>query len=110
MREGYNLTPETDQLQDADTYIRKLRTILPVLQKKYPISYLGIFGSYIRDEQTPDSDLDLLVEFDKPIGLLDYARLEIEISDSLGIKADLVSRTALKPGIGKHILSEVVQI
>ncbi len=95
----------------VDIYIKKLQEMLPELKKKYPIKYMGIFGSYIRGgEQSPSSDLDILVEFNGSITLLGYARLENELSDKLGIKVDLVSKTALKPRIGKHILSEVVEI
>lgn len=95
---------------DKDQYIRQLGKMLPDLQKRYPIKYLGVFGSYIRNEQTLQSDLDVLVEFSKPVSLLEYVRLELELSDALGVRVDLVSKTALKPRIGRHILAEVVQV
>lgn len=88
--------------KEVDLYIKQLRGMLPELKKKYPISYLGVFGSYVRNEQTPLSDLDVLVEFSEPISLLEYARLELELSDYLGVRIDLVSKTALKPRIGRH--------
>lgn len=96
--------------REVDIYIKKLQGMLPELKKKYPIKYIGVFGSYVRGEQSASSDLDILVEFNGSITLLGYARLENELSDKLGIKVDLVSKTALKPRIGKHILSEVVEI
>ncbi|WP_269851503.1 nucleotidyltransferase family protein [Methanosarcina horonobensis] len=80
------------------------------IEKKYPIKYMGVFGSYVRGEQSPSSDLDILVEFNGSITLLGYARLENELSDELGVKVDLVSKTALKPRIGRRVLSEVVEI
>jgi len=95
---------------DKDQYIRQLGEMLPKLQKKYSIKYLGVFGSYIRNEQTPQSDLDVLVEFSKPVSLLEYVKLELELSDALGVRVDLVSKTALKPRIGRHILAEVVEV
>ncbi|MDK2948802.1 hypothetical protein SAMN04488589_2856 [Methanolobus vulcani] len=101
---------ERHGLREVDYYTDRLREMLPELQKKYPIKYLGVFGSYISNEQTLQSDLDILVEFSDSISLLQYARLELELSDALGVKIDLVSKTALKPRIGKHILAEVVQI
>lgn len=104
------MSPERSSTREVNHYTRQLRGMLPELKKKYPIKYLGVFGSYVRDEQTPLSDLDVLVEFSDPVSLLEYARLELELSDALGLKVDLVSRTALKPRIGKHILDEVVQI
>ena len=96
--------------REVDIYIKKLQEMLPELKKKYPIKYIGVFGSYVRGEQSASSDLDILVEFNGSITLLGYARLENELSDKLGIKVDLVSKTALKPRIGKHILSEVVEV
>ena len=98
------------QLKDADYFIRILRQHLPELKEKYSVSYLGVFGSYVRGEQTGDSDLDILVEFDKTPGLLKYIELEYYLSDLLGLKVDLVTRTGLKPNIGKHILNEVVSL
>lgn len=96
--------------REVDIYIKKLQEMLPELRKKYPIKYMGVFGSYVRGEQSPSSDLDILVEFNESITLLGCARLENELSDRLGIKVDLVSKTALKPRIGKHVLSEVVEV
>ena len=101
------------KLQDqheVDIYIKKLQEMLPELKKKYPLKYIGVFGSYVRGEQSASSDLDILVEFNGSITLFGYARLENELSDKLGVKVDLVSKTALKPRIGKHVLSEVVEV
>lgn len=82
------------------------------LKEKYKIKEIGIFGSYVRGEQKGESDLDILIEFeeDAKLSLLDVVGLEIELSDLLGIKVDLVERKSLKPYIGKHILKEVVSI
>jgi predicted nucleotidyltransferase len=98
----------TDQeLKDAEFFMKVLRSHLPELREKYSISYLGVFGSYIHGEQTEDSDLDILVQFDKKPGLLKYIELENYLSDLLGVKVDLVMKSALKPNIGKRILNEV---
>jgi uncharacterized protein len=97
----------SQELKDSEYFIKILRQHLPELREKYSVSYLGIFGSYIRGEQTKDSDLDVLVQFDKKPGLLKYIELENYLSDLLGIKVDLVMKSALKPNIGKRILNEV---
>lgn len=99
----------SQKLKDSEYFIKILRQHLPELKEKYSVSYLGIFGSYIRGEQTKDSDLDVLVQFDgtKRIGLLAYVHLENYLSDLLGVKVDLVDKNALKPNIGKRILAEV---
>ncbi len=98
------------QLRDADYFIKKLKQHFPEIKEKYSVSYLGVFGSYVRGEQTKVSDLDVLVEFDETPGLLKYIELEYYLGDLLGIKVDLVTRTGLKPNIGKHILNEVVSL
>jgi uncharacterized protein len=95
------------QLKDADYFIKILRQHFPEIKKKYSVSYLGIFGSYVRGEQTSESDLDLLVEFEEKPGLFEYIELEDYLSDLLGVKVDLVMKSALKPNIGKRILNEV---
>jgi len=82
------------------------------LKEKYKIKEIGIFGSYVRGEARESSDVDILVEFepDARISLLDFVELENYLSDILGVKVDLVEKSALKPRIGKQILSEVIYI
>jgi predicted nucleotidyltransferase len=89
--------------------LERLNEALPELKKNYGITQIGVFGSYVRGEQTPDSDLDLLVEFDRDrrFGLLTFCELENRLSDRLGVKVDLVMKTGLKPRIGERILAEV---
>ena len=82
----------------------------PVLQKRYKIRELGIFGSYVRQEQTETSDVDLLVEFSETPSLLKFVNLENYLSDNLGVKVDLVHKGGLKPRIGERILAEVVYL
>lgn len=90
--------------------IKKLHKTLPFIRKRYNVKSIGIFGSYVRGEADKDSDLDILVEFEEPIGLLKFIELENYLSYSTGVKVDLVSRKALKPMIGSHILKEVVNV
>lgn len=94
----------------VDRYRFMLRQQLPEIAEKYHVRSLEVFGSYVRDEQTPESDLDVLVTFDKAPGLLEYIELENHLSDLLGIKVDLVMKSALKPRIGQNILREAVPV
>lgn len=96
--------------KDAAYFSKILRQRLPKLTQEYNISYLGIFGSYVRGEQKEDSDLDILVEFSKEPDLLEFIGLKQELSEILGVEVDLVMKNALKPRIGKRILEEVVQV
>ena len=81
-----------------------------MLQERYKIRELGIFGSYIRQEQTETSDVDLLVEFSETPSLLKFINLENYLSDNLEVKVDLVHKRGLKPRIGERILAEVVYL
>lgn len=80
------------------------------LKKKFKVKTIGVFGSYVRGEQKRSSDVDILVEFEEPIGLFEFMDLEDYLSELLGVKVDLVSKKALKPHIGEHILQEVIMI
>jgi uncharacterized protein len=82
------------------------------LRREWKVKEIGIFGSYIRGKQKKQSDVDLLVEFDENSDLtfLDFIRLENYLSDLLGVKVDLVEKQTLKQRIGKHVLSEVVNV
>lgn len=71
---------------------------------------MGVFGSYTRKDQKHGSDLDILVTFETKPGLLTFLEIENILSDTLGIKVDLVMQSALKPDIGKRILKEVIEI
>jgi predicted nucleotidyltransferase len=86
---------------------RILKKNIQNLKKDYNLNSMGIFGSFLKGEQNQDSDLDILVDFEKPIGLLKFIRLENDLSKILGIKVDLVMKKALKPNIGKRILEEI---
>ena len=82
------------------------------LQQKYNIKEIGIFGSAVRGEQKRTSDIDILVEFDEGVrlGLLKFINIENYLSEFLGVKVDLVMKSALKPRIGKQILKETVYL
>ena len=68
----------------------------PTLQKKYPIKNIGIFGSIARGDHHENSDVDILVEFDKPIGI-EFIDLANELESILHQKVDLISKTGIKP-------------
>lgn len=94
----------------TETIKTKLAAYKPILAERYGVKEIGIFGSYVRGEQQQESDVDILVDFTGSISLLDFVHLENELCDLLGVKVDLVMKTALKPRIGRHILEEVVPV
>ncbi len=76
-------------------------------REQYGLKEIGIFGSYVRGEQGAESDLDILIELEKPIGFVRFIRLENALSQLLGVRVEIVTKKALKPYIGKRILEEV---
>ena len=80
------------------------------LRKEFKVKQMGLFGSYVRGEQKKNSDVDILVEFSQTPGLFDYMRVENRLGDLLHRRVDLVMKGSLKPGIGRHIMREVVYV
>jgi len=74
---------------------------------EYGAQTIGIFGSYARGVQRPDSDLDLLVNFKERKSLLTLVRIERELSESIGIKVDLLTEGAVSPYLIDRIKSEL---
>ena len=99
-------------MKDIDQIKKRLEELKPILEEKYQVETIGVFGSYCRGEQTKKSDVDILVEFahDAHIGLFKYVDLEIFLSDQLGVKVDLVMKDGLKPSLKDQILGEVVYV
>jgi len=99
-------------MKNVEEIKKKLEELKPSLKEKFKMKSIGIFGSYLRGEEKKGSDLDILVEFDEStsLSLLDFIRLENDLSEVLGVKVDMVEKSTLKPRIGKHILEEVVNV
>jgi len=105
--------PHVRQLRKTrtlDEIQEELKKHMPELRERYGINYLGIFGSFVRGDQKPTSDVDLLVEFDRPGTLLDFIHLQNVLEDLLHVRVDLVERSGLKPAIRPFVLAEVVPV
>lgn len=87
--------------------IKIIRNSKPEMESLYGVQRLGLFGSYVREKQSKRSDIDILVTFNRDIDLFDFLELREYLESRLSIKVDLVMESALKPAIGKRILSEV---
>ena len=84
-----------------------LKKVKPILQEKFKVKEIGIFGSYGRGEESEESDVDILVEFYEPIGW-EFFDVKEFLEEILGRKVDLVTVRALKPQLRDRILKEVV--
>ena len=89
--------------------LSKLIELKPVLHKDYAVSEIGLFGSYSDNTFTENSDIDLLVDFEKPIGWK-FFTLELYLEKVFGRKIDLVTKNALKEQIKESILNQVQYI
>lgn len=80
------------------------------LAQTFKVKEIGVFGSYARGEETEQSDVDVLVTLSEPVGFFLFIELEEHLAAILGRKVDLVTKRALKPGIGRNILRDLVTV
>jgi len=78
--------------------------------KRYGVDKIGIFGSYVRDEATAESDIDILVNFSERITLLEFVRMERELSEALGLKVHLLTEKCISQYLIDDIKEEMVVI
>jgi len=97
-------------MRNLSEIIRLIRQHRDTLQERYGISVVGIFGSYIRGEEKEGSDIDLLAETLKPVSLLELVGAEIYLSDTLGLKVDLILKRSLREELKETILREAVPV
>lgn len=97
-------------MSNLERFIKTINEHMGELEEEFSVSSIGLFGSYVRDDQDTGSDLDILVEFSTPISLLKFVSLKRTLSQLLGVNVDLVMKKGLKPRIGERILSEVVYV
>lgn len=97
-------------MKDLATVKRIIFENYPYLTKEYKVKKIGVFGSFVFGDNQKGSDIDILVEFTRPIGLFEFVELENYLSDKLGRKVDLVSKDGLKKYIKKDILNSTVYV
>ncbi|NBO50538.1 MAG: hypothetical protein EBU80_12640 [Chitinophagia bacterium] len=89
--------------------VKKLKRVRPVLLEKYGITSLGLFGSVLRDDFTPQSDIDIIVDFSKPIGI-EFIDLAEDLEKVLQHKVDLVSKQGVKPTFFEVIKKDILYV
>ena len=89
---------------------RSLKNHRDVLEKRYKVGEIGVFGSCVKDEQKRGSDIDILVDFEEVPRLLRFINLEMYLRSILRRKVDLVRKVALREELKEAILEEVIYI
>jgi predicted nucleotidyltransferase len=87
----------------------EVQNIIVTYLKDFNPEFVGIFGSYARNQNTETSDIDILVSFKKAYSLLKLINMENELSDKLGIKVDIVTMGSLKNEIIKNNIMNDLQ-
>lgn len=90
--------------------LSKLRRRKAELERRYKISEIGIFGSFVRGEQRRPSDIDILVDFREAPDLLMFIEMENTLTNLLNRKVDLIDKRGLRPQLREAILGEVVYV
>jgi len=95
---------------DLEALRARLREMLPALHERYHVVDVAVFGSRVRDDFTPDSDLDLLVTFDDRASLFDLIGIEQDLGELFGVKVDVVTPGSIKPRLKERILGSAVPV
>lgn len=101
----------TETVSERERMVRTLRRHLPHLRKRFPIKRLALFGSFARDEATPDSDVDIMVEFDRRVGW-EIVDLKEELQQLVGRRVDLATLNALrlKPLLWQSVQEDLLDV
>ncbi|MCS7301719.1 MAG: nucleotidyltransferase family protein [Fimbriimonadales bacterium] len=103
------MTPLTDR-QSVTQVVETLRMLQPEIRVRFRAEIVGVFGSFARGEQKPESDIDLLVRFDEGASLFDLVGLGDYLESLLGCKVDILSERAIRPEIRDKILHDLVHL
>lgn len=95
---------------DRDQVIQILKNNLPILEEDYGVLHLFLFGSMARNSANKDSDVDLIVEFSRPIGMFDFISLEQCLEKLLNRKVDLGTIQSLKPYIRTEVEKDLILV
>jgi predicted nucleotidyltransferase len=96
-------------MNTENSILERLRELKPILRRDYSVKEIGLFGSFSDNTFTENSDIDILIELERPIGWK-YFTLEIFLEKTFGRKIDLVTKNALKEQIKDQILKQVIYV
>ncbi len=95
---------------DTEQLLVLLGKLKPELSARYRVREIGLFGSFVRAQQSEASDIDILVDFDDNADLFDLVGLALFLEEQLQRKVDVVSKSALREELRESVLQEVVLV
>ena len=95
---------------NAKDLLAKLRELKPLVEARYKAKEIGLFGSYVRGEQSGSSDIDILVEFKEEADLFDLMGLTLYLEEILQRKVDVVPKSVLREELRDSVLLEMVSV
>lgn len=95
---------------NTEDVLSKLRELRPIITARYKAKEVGLFGSFVRGEQSANSDIDVLVEFEDGADLFDLIGLTLYLEEILQRKVDVVPKRALRSELQESVLREVVAV
>lgn len=90
--------------------LMKLKALGPAITARYKVKKIGVFGSFVRGEQNANSDIDILVEFEKEADLFDLMGVSLMLEEELQRKVDVIPQRALRKEFRKTVLRETVVV
>jgi len=97
-------------MKNENKKIKEIKKKINPILKEYGAIKAAVFGSYAKDENSKDSDIDILVEIEDDISLLDFVELRLKLEDELDKEVDLVEYQTIKPAMKENILNNQVPI
>lgn len=94
---------------DKDDILKTLSALKPELAQ-YKVKELALFGSFIRGEQNPSSDIDILVDFDEDASLFDLIRIGDYLEKKMALKVDIIPKESLRQELQESVLKEMVVV
>jgi Predicted nucleotidyltransferases len=90
----------------------QLKVLKPLLEERFAVKTIELFGSYVRGEQTEKSDIDIMVSFTEPndVDLFKFIELRLFLKDQLGLDVDLIERDTVKPRLKQRVFAEAIQV
>lgn len=95
---------------EKDEVLKTLVRLKPELSKRFGVIRLALFGSTVRNEARPDSDIDIVVAFDGPATSKKYFGVQFLLEDELGHPVDLVTEKAMRPELRPYIDREAINV